>query len=68
MKDNQPDLELNRSAVSNNGLPESLSIKTPSGVSLNISYCLQNLLSVHSLKATLKASEFLPNLNSPRAS
>ena len=49
------------------GLPESLSTNMPSGVSLNISYCLQKRLSVPSLKATLKASDSLPNLNSPKA-
>ena len=45
--------ELNLYLVSNNGAPLNLSTKIPSGVFLKISYSLQNLASVPSLKATL---------------
>ena len=46
VKDNHPVLELNLSFVSKRGAPLSLSMKTPSGVSLNNSYSLQKTGSV----------------------
>ena len=66
VKESHPVLELNLSFVSNKGSPLNLSTNLPSGVFLKSSYSLQNLESVPSLKATLKASLF-PNLKKPKA-